>query len=221
MGNSNNIEKEMSSELLETIVTSGDYEKIALRSSQKTVMLLVFALILSVVVNVVLGAIAFRPAMPKYFAVDSNMRVTQLIPLNRPYVSDGMLTNFATETIVNTLTFGFHDYEKHMERVRKNYSDRGFSSLYKSLVDNGVIEAVVESRVNVNTSLRESAIIAKKNIVDGAVTWYVNVPIVVTYEGASGPVKSQKLVAKVVVQRVHTVVSPKAIQVKQVVFKVS
>ncbi|MBE0467906.1 MAG: DotI/IcmL/TraM family protein [Methyloprofundus sp.] len=177
----------------------------------------VSALVMAIVAVIAL-TIALSPAEPRYFALDENMQVTPLIPLERPYVSDNAVMNFASSSVTEVLTFSFIGRDAHFQRVKKNFSDRAYSTLTESLVNNGIISSVEDGRLNLNTVLDGVPVITNAQIVNGVATWFLTVPIKIGYESSSGVIRTQNLMARVVIQRVHTLIHPRGIIVEQVVF---
>lgn len=158
---------------------------------------------------------------PKYFAQTPDLRITELRPLDEPYITQEGLVNWAAETVSRTFSLDFLRFKDTLMGVRENYTTAAFNELVGNLKSNGTLEMIKEKRLSASVALEKAPVISNSGIVAGVYTWKLEFPIIITYEGSQGAANAQHLVATVLVQRADTITNPKGVVVKQILMSVN
>lgn len=158
---------------------------------------------------------------PKYFAQTPDLRITELVALDQPYITQEGLVNWMAETVSRTLSLDFLHYRDTLMAVKDNYTDNSFNELIASLKSNGTIEMIKEKRLSASVSVEKAPVITNSGVISGVMSWKLEFPLVVTYESSSGTNNAQHLVATVIVQRADTLTNPKGVVIKQLLLAVN
>lgn len=158
---------------------------------------------------------------PKYFAQTPDLRITELRPLDEPYVTQEGLVNWTAETVSRTFSLDFLKLKDTLMSVREAYTDAAFEELVGNLKSNGTIDMIKEKRLSASVTLEKAPVISNSGVVAGVFTWKLEFPIIITYEGSAGAANAQHLVATVLVQRADTIQHPRGIVIKQLLMSVN
>ncbi|MGL4208168.1 MAG: DotI/IcmL/TraM family protein [Candidatus Adiutrix sp.] len=154
---------------------------------------------------------------PSYFAVTNDFKLLEMPALSQPVVSDQAVLNWAANVITETLSLNFLEWRKKLSEVKGDYEKAGFDSLLQSLVKSGNLKKIEDERLNLSCVIREAPIVTNSGLLDGRMTWRLELPILLSYQSSKGIVSTQSLIAKVLVQRTDTAMNPKGIHIKQIV----
>ncbi|MDR1489344.1 MAG: DotI/IcmL family type IV secretion protein [Desulfovibrio sp.] len=190
------------------------------RAQYGRAMKLALALVLALCIAV--ASISFlvitRPA-PRYFAATPDLRLTPLVPLDKPVLTQQGLLNWVAETITNAVSLDFLEWRDKLSRVRENFENEAFKSFLSSLNASGVIDMIRDKRLSVSAVVTRAPVITASGLVGGKATWKIEFPLVVSYESSQGVESTQHLMATVLVCRASTVTSPRGVVIQQVVLK--
>ncbi len=182
--------------------------------AMKGVTFLGIALIISLGLN---GILFFAQPKPKYFASSNDGKIIELIPLDRPSLTQAGLLNWTSEVITDLLSLNFLHWKGQLTESRKYFEAKAFKSVIKSMQANGIIASIEEKRLNVSATISKAPVIVASGVVQGRATWKIEVPIVVSYESSRGVEITQKLLATVLVHRTNTAVQPRGVEIKQLI----
>jgi intracellular multiplication protein IcmL len=171
------------------------------------------ALILVIVLMVL-----FRPE-PRYFSVTNDFRVVELAPLSEPYVDDAGLRNWSSDVVSRTFSLNFLHVKRSLEDVRKFYAPDAFQQLIVSLKKSGIISLITEKRLSVSVVLDKAPVITAKGVLQGTMSWKLEIPIVASYESSKGVETTQHLVATMLIQRADLREYPEGVYIKQMVLR--
>lgn len=172
-----------------------------------------FALLLVVVLLILM-----RPE-PKYFSVTNDFRVIELSPLNQPYISNAGLLNWSSEVITRTFSLDFLHFRRQLGDVRKHYAPDAFKQLIAALKSSGIIDMIKGQRLSVSVVIEKAPVITATGVLQGVMSWKIEIPIVASYESSKGVETTQHLNASMLVQRGDLREHPEGVLVKQVVLR--
>ncbi|MDR1312785.1 MAG: DotI/IcmL family type IV secretion protein [Deltaproteobacteria bacterium] len=168
-------------------------------------------------VIVLLGALAFRGSRPVYFAVSPDMRLTELVPVDRPNISQQALVNWATETVTRVTSLNFLDWERSLADIRSDFEPAAFASFVESLKTGGHISMIQSQRLNVSAVPDGAAFVEEEKIEGGRMTWHITVPVAVSYQSSVGVLSTKRYVAEVDCARVPEYRNPKGVVVTKLI----
>jgi intracellular multiplication protein IcmL len=154
---------------------------------------------------------------PKYFASTNDLRFVELVALDEPIISQGGLLNWVAETVTNTLSIDFIDWKKQLTMVRSAYSSKAYSGLLKSFKRSGLLDSVVNERLNINAIVEQAPVITAKGEIHGVLSWKIEIPIKLSFESSTGVANTKSMLATLMVQRVPTTTNHRGIQIKQII----
>ena len=155
---------------------------------------------------------------PRYFASSPDGKVIELVPLDRPIMTQAGLLGWASEAVAGALALNFLQWRTQLTAARENFTQDAFQSFVKSMQDAGIISMIEEKRLSVSAVVSRAPVIVASGVQNGRMTWRIECPLVVSYESSQGIESTQRLLAAVLVQRVNTATSPKGFAITQVVF---
>lgn len=158
------------------------YEKV---SNRLSIGILILAGVAAAGVASSWWAISQKPEV-KYFLARENGMISEIVPVDQPYLDDNEVLRFATSAITSAMTFDFVNYRSSMSRAAK-YFDRpdGWNKFLKAMKDSGMLEYVKERRLISSTVANEAVIVKRGQDAKGYYNWTVEVPITVTYQTSS------------------------------------
>jgi intracellular multiplication protein IcmL len=162
----------------------------------------------------VVGLAATVRVKPIYFATTIDGRIINIVPLDEPYLTNVKVKNWVAKTIQDVMSFGYHDYEKHMDRIRNVFTIPGFVNFEKSLQEAKFVDSVKARRVVVGLEMRGEPEIMNEFVRNGIYTWDVKVPITYHFDGDQPPAPIVlDLILRIV--RVSTLQNPDGIGIEQ------
>ena len=181
---------------------------------------IVFILLLSMVVNLVLGSmlgyIVLNPPEPKYFATSINGRITPLIPLDKPNQSDSAVLQWANQAAIASFTYNFVNYRTELQAASGFFTADGWSQFIAALQRSNNLDAVKAKKLVVSGVATRAPVILQKGILNGRFSWRVQMPVLITYQSAS-EFSQQNSVVTMLITRVSTLNSPRGIGIAQFV----
>lgn len=184
------------------------------RNSVKLNFVLAVGLAFSAASNVLLGIAATNPVR-EYFGVD-NGRIFPLIPLSRPYRKIPDVIQYAKDTLNQSFTLDFNNWQSQLENVRPRYDREGFKSYLDAFQKSGILDSVRAKRMNMSVTTG-TGVLVKDGVEDGVYVWYVQAPIEVKLAGQTSEMAPQRFRATVRVTRVPTLDSIEGIAVGQLI----
>jgi intracellular multiplication protein IcmL len=177
-----------------------------------------FVLLILVVTNIVLalGAIHVikNPPLPKYFATNDDGRLTLLHPLSAPVLSMNALNEWAARAATSAYTFDFVNYRKSLQESSAFFTASGWRSFEQALVNSNNLKLVITQKLVTTAVPTGAPVVLKRGVLNGAYSWQVQMPMLVTYQSASMNVKQPMLVT-MLIRRVDVANNPGGIAISQ------
>jgi intracellular multiplication protein IcmL len=197
----------MSDDALEIVKHRNDFQ----RDAHHRVLL---ALLLSVILNALLGLtfvyLVEHPPSPQYFATTINGRITPLIPLDQPNMPPSTLLQWANSAAIAAYTYNFVNYRQELQSASEFFTPDGWNQFIGALNSSNNLKAVLDKKLVVSAVAIGAPVILDQGVLNGTYTWTVQMPMLVTYQSASQNAE-QKIVVKIVVQRISTLNSARGI----------
>lgn len=150
----------------------------------------------------ILGFVLLRPASPTYFSVDAAGRISKMIPLSEPNVSDAAVSSWLNKALIDTFTFGFADIKYRLnESASKWFTAGGGDELIRAINEAGNFDAVIEKKMFISFSADHTPLILKKGMKDGFYLWKFQVPGVLTYRTSNDQISSHVTFTVIVSRR--------------------
>ena len=202
----------MTEESLELVRLRNNFYRDNYRRVMK--LLLVMSLVMVVLVLTMAYLFTHRPD-PKYFATTQSGRVLQLVPLSNPMLSTEALLSWASQVAMGTYTYNFANYRQKIQMQEGNFTSDAWQQFLTLLKDTGNIEAIDKRKLNLSAVVSGQPIVVFTGIWEGRFIWKVQVPLLVTYVGASGPPFQKQYMVMMTIVRVPTVQNINGVAVAQ------
>ena len=133
---------------------------------------------------------------------DSGPKMSQASTLPLPVKSQSEVTSWAAMVAVQLFSVNFFRYNQQVMEMRPFFTDSGWSAMTNALSSSGWVDTLINSKLSSTAVLSGTPIVTKHGMLDGAYTWVVNFPLLVTYESAS-ETRKEKRVFTLTVKRIE------------------
>lgn len=198
------------------------YDMSALAFMKRWFGLLVIAVIVlaGAIVVLIAGFVAVKNQKVdrQYFATE-NGRVTRIVSISEPYVSDAKLLGWVQQCVTEANTYDFVNYRASFQRSSRCFTDAGWTLFQTLLGTSGNLNTVLKDRLVASAVATGAGVIVNKGVLNGVYTWEIQQPINVYYQGgnANQAAITQKLILTIRVVRVSTDKSEEGIGITQYV----
>jgi len=198
-----------------------ELEQIVLRNEfyKDGVHRLYIALIVSILLNVFaifsLFYIYTNPPSPVYFPTSSSGRITPLIPLDQPNMTDTEILQWANLAIIAANSFNYVNYRSELQAASEFFTAEGWDSFISAIKSSNNLQAVISNKFVVSAMATQAPTIIERGVYNGRYSWRIRMPILVTYQ--SQTIASIPVVVNMLITRVSTLNSPKGIGIAQFV----
>lgn len=158
---------------------------------------------LVIAISICAWLVVWQPE-PRYFAVQPDGGLVEMVALDRPFQDDAAVVNFAVQGVTRAHTISFSNWRKDFAEARNWFTTDGFESYLRALQDSGNLELIKTQRLNSYAIANRAVIVAQKLGPDGIWRWQVEIPLIITYESARER-SQQEVLGTVIVRRVPTI----------------
>lgn len=171
-------------------------------------------LVIGLLVLAIVGLAMTVKTRSVYFATTSDGRIINIVPLNEPYLSQAQVIAWAASTVQNVLQFGYHDYRNRLQQASNNFTQTGWASFEKALKEANFMLTIEARKLVVTTEISAAPEIQNEFVRDGVYSWYVQLPVVIRFDGDQPPQPIQTTLRLQIV-RVSTLQNPDGVSIEQ------
>lgn len=167
-------------------------------------------------VGFVMYQMTHRP-LPVFTAYqkDDPSKQLPLIPYTEPNLLPETIIRWASKAATLAYTFDYNFYKQQLAEVKPYFTSAGWQ-VYVNSVER-LLDTIIANRILVNGVVSGTPVISNQGPLPGrGYTWRVQIPFLVTYYYASGPVQRNFYVVITIV-RVPTSTNPQGIGIDQFV----
>ncbi len=139
---------------------------------------------------------------PKYFIVDGRNPPRAITALDSPIVSDSELLNWTVRAVLAPYNVNYHDYPEELNTAGRRFTDNGWKTFADSYIKSGNFDAMKKGMLLCFAQAQRSAVITESKIVEGALAYRIQVPIVQTCQN-SNQINTQNLMLTALVLRTN------------------
>jgi intracellular multiplication protein IcmL len=198
---------------LEQVVTRNEFYRDKFRLMASTLPVLVVTLLVSIGLNVML---ATRKPVERYFSVDPAGRITKIIALTEPYVTDAYLTSWVTEKVSRAYSLDPQNYRRQVGDLEAFFTPDGHQAYINSLQSSGTIDLMTKNLLILTGVPTGAPIVVSRGEAGGVYFWKVQIPMLVEYRSSTKSSQKRRIVEVTVVRR-QTIESPEGIGISQFV----
>lgn len=185
------------------------------QSYPKMLLVFVYLCILAVFLTVILVYITIKEPEDKNYAALNTGRIVEIYPYAEPVLTDHYIRSWATLASRSVLNLSFNNYQEELKKASVYFQPEAFSLLSKALTDNGYLKTLTASKLIMRSYVNDTVVIVWQGLESGDFVWKVQLPVTISYEGASSNV-TRSIVVKMTIVRVPTVDNPHAILIKSI-----
>ncbi len=196
---------------LNAVVTRNEYYRDGYRNLMKIAFiegLIIVALVVTFIVYM-----NVHQEKNRYFATTADGRILQLAPLDQPNISTAALMSWVSQAATETMTFGFHDYQRRLQDASRHFTRRGWESFTTALQRSRIIESVESLQQVVTATPRSAPVLLQQGIFNGRYRWIVRLPMTVTFTSGN-KTNSTNLEVTITIERVPTLESPNGVGIE-------
>lgn len=175
--------------------------------------------ILSGIAILLIGIIYFmhvnRPT-EKYFAMLSKNNLTEMQSLEQLNVSPKALLNWAMVAVTNAYTIDFLNYKNSLANTKEFFTENGYESFSNSLKASGRLQEIISNKLISSAVIVDSPIILKETSFPNNNSWEIQLPITITFQGASVETYKQWLIVTILVKSVPTDIAVNGIGIEAI-----
>lgn len=186
-------------EAVATVLSRDAFSRERFEFLLRTIFVLFALLALSLAANVFYG---MRETKFRYFAVDTEGSVKEIVALDRPVQSHTQVRSWSTDAIVSSLTFSFANYQQQLGDARLSFTDSGWRSFERALQASGILNQIIKEQMITSVVPAGAPVIRSQGVADnGRYGWQIELPIMVTYESTSHKQSTGYTVQATIVRR--------------------
>lgn len=146
---------------------------------------------------------------PKYFAVDREGTVLEIVPVSQPLLSNDALANWAESTARKAYSLNFVDWRDQLSVLRDRFMPKAYEMFLASMEQSNLV-VMRENRLIYEASSRPARIVSSGVDGSGRYVWNVEVPLtIISHYGASAS-RSQDVVVLMEIMRVDNRFRPES-----------
>ncbi len=158
-----------------------------------------------------------HPPAPVYFPTSINGRISPLIPLDKPNMSDAEIKQWANSAIIASYTYNFVSYRSDLQASSEFFTPDGWNTYLNALKSSNNLDAVRQNKFVVTAEATQAPTIVEQGIYsNGRYSWRVQMPVMVYYQSSTAYSSSPFLVT-MLIERVSTLNSSSGIGIASIV----
>ena len=197
---------------LKSVVTRNDYYRDGFRNLLKIAFVEAVIIVGFIVLFVVY--MNSHQQRDRYFATTADGRIMQLLPLDRPNMTNAALMSWVAQAATEVMTFGFHDFDRRLQNSSRHFTRRGWESFLKALEGSRILEMVQQQDQVVTAAPRSAPTLLNEGIMNGKYRWIVELPLMVTYRAGSKS-RPENSTIVITIERVPTLESVNGVGIVQ------
>lgn len=137
-----------------------------------------------------------------FFALSVVGNKIPMLPLKQFNVSPKSLLNWAMVATTNAFTMDFENYQKTLGQISDFFTKTGFEQFQQSLIDSNRLNEIIEKKLISSAVVVDYPVIVAEGMQGMNYLWKIQLPIAVTFQGASEDIFKQWLIVTLLVKKV-------------------
>lgn len=148
--------------------------------------------------------ISHHPPPAHFFYTDGMHTPYEIMPLDAPVMSEADLKTWTVQSVVAAYTLNFKEYRDQSSKASAHFTIAGWNSFGTAFITTGNLEQLKRARLVVSAQPERAATIRDKSIIDGRLTYKIELPLIVTYENENQSNTQHLLVTVIVIRDIET-----------------
>ena len=137
----------------------------------------------------ILSFLLINPRLGHYFVTTRNGDVIPVTPLSAPIVTDNYIENWAALQAQTAFTLDFVKYNQELSSLQPSFTARGWQQFTAALAKANITDQLKSEKLVSSAVVTSTPVITKKGVFNGAYSWTVKVPMLVSFVSASAHTK--------------------------------
>lgn len=178
-------------------------------------LMLLLSLIMNFILIITLLISHNKVQKPIYFASGMNGTLKKLTPIGDAVYNDNQIIDWVTKVVPSIMKLDFVNYKTQLLANKKYFTTVGWTNFNEAFKTQ--VNQVVSKRLLTNAFIPSTPAITGQLLWNGVYSWYVEVPVRVTFEGQDGSSTMNQYVWKILVQRVDNRTNPELLGIRQII----
>lgn len=140
------------------------------------------AIIIAVLTLLIVFLIPFTQPLNIYYALAPESKVTQMVSLPQPNLTNAAVIGWAANTVTEVLSIGFGDFDEKLLQQKKRFTREGWAAFVKSFLKEEVDQSFRKHRLVLTTVPSDTPVIVSQGLnLDHVYEWKVQVPVIMNY----------------------------------------
>lgn len=141
-----------------------------------------------------------NPVKPQFFLSDGKGFTRPIAPVDSPIVGDTELLEWAVKAAIAPYNVDYHNFAAELNTASRKFTLRGWNSFAASYVAQGNFDELKRARLLCHAQSSRAAVIHETTMVQGALAYAVQFPLVQTCENVNQVSTNNLLVTALVVR---------------------
>ncbi len=178
-----------------------------------------FVLLLSVIINLILiiALLVTRNRIPPplYFASSQDGSLAKLQPLDQPVYNKDQVASWVSRAIPSILQLDFMNYRAQLNRSEKYFTTFGWTQFQDGF--QAQLKQIKDQKLVASGVVSGAPVVTRELYLKGTYSWYVQVPVMITFEGANSKATTNSYTWTVLVSRVDNRKNDQLLGIQQVI----
>lgn len=161
----------------------------------------------------------FKDPDPRMLALTKDLRVIAVQSYDKPVSSTQSVAAWASRALMDTLDIDAAHWRSDLERSRQYYTPEAFVKVVPALNDSGILPFVRKNRLILRATPLEPMTVTREQLFKGAHTYWVEMPVRLSYESQTGLLPHQDVLIKSVIKREDIREYPTGVAITQLLVK--
>ena len=148
--------------------------------------------------------ISHHPPPAHFFYTDGTHTPYEIVPLDAPVMSEADLKTWTVQSVVSAYTLNFKEYRDQLSKASAHFTIAGWNSFGTAFINTGNLDQLKRARLVASAQPERAATIRDKSVIDGRLTYKIELPLIVTYENENQANTQHLLVTVVVIRDIET-----------------
>jgi intracellular multiplication protein IcmL len=156
----------------------------------------------------------------QYLATSNTSGVCSVQPIDKAYIPEAQVKDFAESAVVSIYTYNYGTYHKDISTASNTYFSNDFGDAFMNVFSNSQeLQDVIQKRflVSAVSNPTQPPVVSRSGLRKGAWAWVVEVPVLVYYVSGRDEHEDKMLATVTVVQVPPTLSNPKGLAVDDLV----
>lgn len=171
---------------------------------------------ISILVLIVAFILQYERPAESYFASSITGKNIPMQALKEINVSPSSLLNWSMVAVTNAYTMDFLNYEKSLEQISDFFTKSGYEKFRQSLNTSGRLQDIINNKLIASAVVVDSPVVLREGKSGKDYLWEIQLPITITYQGASVQIYKQWLAVTLLVKKVPTSEAKKGIGIENI-----